>query len=81
MKDFKCCPDDTLKEVMKDRKVSVKKLAIKTGYRYTHIIKVINGELRITDGFSFALGRALDLDPTFFYRLQKVYDNPKLRAE
>lgn len=78
------CPGETLQEVLDDRNMSRKELAIRTGVTEKHISKVINGKASITPEFASALEYAFKIDAEFWVNLQTNYDLERielLRAE
>lgn len=67
-------PGETVKEVLEERRISVRKLSTEIGYREEYIKNVIEGKQRITDGFAYALGRVTDVPMSFFINLQRNHD-------
>lgn len=74
------CPGETLKEVLDDRNMSRKELAIRTGVTEKHISKVINGKASITSEFAAALECALQIDAEFWVNLQTNYDIERMEC-
>ena len=70
-------PGETLKELLKNRRMKVKKLAIKTGYDIDYIKRLLKGEASITKDFAYALGRVFGYSQQFFIRLQENYDKER----
>lgn len=73
-------PGETLKGLLKNRRIKAKHLAIKTGYDIDYIKRLLKGEANITKGFAYALERVFGLSQQFFIRLQEHYDYDKERG-
>lgn len=70
-------PGETVKELLKNRRIKAKDLAIKTGYDIDYIKRLLKGEANITKGFAYALERVFGLSQNFFIRLQENYDKER----
>jgi len=71
-------PGETLFELIQDRGMDQKELAIRTGFSTKHISKVLSGEYDITARFAFALENVLDAPAVFWTNLQANYDLKKM---
>lgn len=67
-------PGETLKEVIDDRELSQKELAVRTGLSPKHISDVVNCIKPISVNFAKKLEYALDIDASFWINLQANYD-------
>lgn len=67
-------PGETILEMIQDRNIAQKELAIRTGFTEKHISKVINGENNISAEFAKKLEFALDTPASFWRNLQTSYD-------
>lgn len=67
-------PGETILEVIEDRGISQKELAIRTGYTEKHISTVLRGKKSISAKFALRLETALDIASTFWENLQMNYD-------
>lgn len=67
-------PGETIFEIIQERKISQKELAIRTGYTEKHISTVINGQKHISAEFALKLQYALDIPASFWRTLQMNYD-------
>lgn len=72
--DFIIHPGETLKEILEDRNMTQKELAIRTGFSEKHISTIIKGKKSISSGFAKSLEYALDIDASFWCNLQSEYD-------
>lgn len=75
--DFIIHPGETLAEVLKDRKMSQKELAIKTEMTEKYISTIINGQENISSSFANKLEYALDIEKEFWMNLQANYEREK----
>lgn len=75
--DFIIHPGETLVEVLKDRKMSQKELAIKTGVSEKYISAVISGQQNISSSFANKLEYALGIEKEFWMNLQANYEREK----
>lgn len=74
-------PGETLAEVLEDREMSQKELAIRTGVTEKHISTVIKGQKGISVSFAKKLEYALGIDAGFWINLQGIYDREVLEFE
>lgn len=75
--DFIIHPGETLAEVLKDREMSQKELAIRTGVTEKHISTVISGQENISSSFANKLEYALGIEKEFWINLQANYEREK----
>jgi HTH-type transcriptional regulator/antitoxin HigA len=73
-REFIIHPGDTLKEVLEDREMSQRELAIRTDVTETHISNVVNCQKAISVTFAKKLEYALAIDASFWINLQANYD-------
>lgn len=71
-------PGETLDEIIKDREMSQKELAIRTGVTEKHINTVIKACKPISVAFAKKLEYALGIDSSFWINLQSNYDRELL---
>lgn len=74
-------PGETLAEVLEDRAMSQKELAIRTGMTEKHISTVINGQKNISSSFAKKLEYALGIETEFWMNLQANYERELLEFE
>ena len=67
-------PGNTIAEILEERGISQKELAIRTGFTEKHISTVINGKKSISAKMAIHLERALDVPSSFWKNLQANYD-------
>lgn len=67
-------PGETLLEVLQDRNMSQKELALRTGMTEKHISSVINGKSPISVAFAKKLEYVFGIDCSFWTNLQTNYD-------
>lgn len=67
-------PGETILEVINDRGITQKELAIRTGFSEKHISTVINGKKSISADLAKKLEYALDIPASFWRNLQTNYD-------
>lgn len=67
-------PGETLFEIIQERNISQKELAIRTGFTEKHISTVINGQKNISAEFAMKLEYALGIPASFWRNLQTNYD-------
>ena len=72
-------PGETIADVLVDRKMTEKDLAVQTGCSEDVIHRVICGELPIAEDFANRMESVLDVPATFWLRLQANYDEERLR--
>ena len=75
--DFIIHPGETLAEVLQDRKMSQKELAIKTEVSEKYISAVISGQQNISSSFANKLEYALGIEKEFWINLQANYEREK----
>lgn len=80
-RDFIIHPGETLAEVLEDREMSQKELAIRTGMTEKHISTVINGQKNISSSFAKKLEYALGIETEFWMNLQANYERELLEFE
>ena len=74
-------PGETLAEVLEDREMSQKELAIRSGMNEKHISTIVNGVKPISVSFAKKLEYALGIDSAFWINLQSNYDRELLEFE
>jgi len=74
-------PGETLQDILEDRGISQKELALKTGVTDKHVSKVINGLSPISVVFAKKLEYALGIEASFWTNLQVNYDQELLEYE
>lgn len=74
-------PGETLTEILEDRDMSQKELAIRTGMTEKHISTVVKGQKNISVAFAKKLEYALGIDASFWINLQANYDRELLEFE
>lgn len=79
--DFIIHPGETLMEIIKERKMSQKELAIRCGVSEKHVSTVLNCKKNISPFFARRLEFALGIDSIFWINLQSNYDNELTRFE
>lgn len=79
--DFIIHPGETLIEVLEDREMSQKELAVRTGVTEKHISTVVKGQKNISVAFAKKLEYALGIDAGFWINLQSNYDRELLEFE
>lgn len=67
-------PGETILEMIQDRNISQKELAIRTGFTEKHVSTVINGQKNISAEFAMRLEYALGVPASFWRNLQTNYD-------
>lgn len=67
-------PGDTLREVLEDRGMSQRELALRTGFSAKHVSEVLNGIAPVSTKFASALELVLGVDAEFWLNLQNNYD-------
>lgn len=80
-RDFIIHPGETLAEVLEDREMTQKELAIRTGMTEKHISTVINGQKNISPSFAKKLEYALGIETEFWMNLQANYERELLEFE
>ena len=74
-------PGETLSEVIEDRNMTQRELAIRTGMTEKHISTVIHGQKGISVAFAKKLEYALGIEASFWINLQANYDRELLELE
>ncbi len=74
-------PGETLEEVITDRGMSQRELAIRTGVTEKHVSTVIHGQKNISASFARMLEYALGIEASFWMNLQANYDRELLEYE
>ncbi len=74
-------PGETLEEVLNERDMSQKELAIRTGVTEKHVSTIITGIKPISVAFAKKLEYALGIDASFWINLQSNYDREILEFE
>jgi HTH-type transcriptional regulator/antitoxin HigA len=73
-REFIIHPGETLKEILEDRGMSQKELALRTGVTEPHVSSVINCQKDISVSYAKKLEYALGIDASFWINLQANYD-------
>src|SRR5690554_1777312 len=73
-RDFIIHPGETLKEVLEDREMSQRELAVRTEVTETHISHLVNGKTDISISFAKKLKYVFNIDASFWINLQSNYD-------
>lgn len=74
-------PGETLAEVIEDRNMTQRELAVRTGMTEKHISTVIHGQKSISAAFARKLEYALGIETSFWMNLQANYDRELLEFE
>ena len=74
-------PGETLSEVLEDRGMTQRELAVRTGMTEKHISTVIRGQKGISAAFAKKLEYALGIEAAFWMNLQSNYDREILEFE
>jgi len=74
-------PGETLAEILEDREMSQKELAVRTGMTEKHISTVVKSQKNISVAFAKKLEYALGIDASFWINLQSNYDRELLEFE
>lgn len=72
--DYIIHPGETIFELLADRGINQKELAIRTGMTEKHISTVIAGKKNISPAFAKRLEYAFNIEAAFFINLQAIYD-------
>lgn len=67
-------PGETLKEVLKNKKIALNELSIKTGYSVKYISKIIKGKKDISNKFASSLEYSTKIPSSFWINLQNIYN-------
>ncbi len=68
-------PGETLKEVLRDRNIKQRELAMRTGVTEKHISNVVTCKKPISVSFAEKLECVFSIDAGFWIDLQRNYDN------
>ena len=80
-RDYIIHPGETLAEVLEDREMTQRELAVRTGMTEKHISTVIHGQKGISVAFARKLEYALGIEAVFWINLQTNYDREILEFE
>ena len=80
-RDFIIHPGETLAEIIEDRGMTQRELAVRTGMTEKHISTVIHGQKNISAAFARKLEYALGIETSFWMNLQANYDRELLEFE
>lgn len=80
-RDYIIHPGETLEEILQDRNMSQKELAIRTGVTEKHVSTVLHGQKNISPAFARKLEFALGIESAFWMNLQSNYDREMLEFE
>jgi HTH-type transcriptional regulator/antitoxin HigA len=73
-REFIIHPGETLKEILEDRQMSQKELAIRTDVTEPHVSSIVNCQKAISVSYAKKLEYALGIDASFWVNLQANYD-------
>ena len=73
-------PGATLREQLKDLKMTQKDLAYQMGMSTKHISKLINGEVQLTPSTALKLESILGIPAEFWCNLESIYQINMIRA-
>lgn len=73
-REFIIHPGETLKEILDDRDMTQRELALRTNVREPHISGIVNCQKPISASFAKKLEYALEVDASFWINLQANYD-------
>lgn len=80
-RDYIIHPGETLAEVLEDREMTQRELAVRTGMTEKHISTVIHGQKGISVAFARKLEYALGIEAAFWMNLQANYEREMLEFE
>lgn len=80
-RDYIIHPGETLAEVLEDREMTQRELAVRTGMTEKHISTVIHGQKGISAAFARKLEYALGIETSFWMNLQANYERELLEFE
>ena len=80
-RDYIIHPGETLAEVLDDREMTQRELAIRTGVTEKHVSTVIHGKKGISPAFARKLEYALGIETSFWMNLQVNYERELLEFE
>lgn len=73
-REFIIHPGETLKEILEDRHMTQRELALRTGVKEPHVSGIVNCKKPISASFAKKLEYALGIDAMFWVNLQANYD-------
>lgn len=73
-RDYIIHPGETLAEVLEDREMTQRELAVRTGMTEKHISTIVHGQKGISVAFARKLEYALGIEAVFWMNLQTNYD-------
>lgn len=73
-RDFIIHPGETLKEVLDDREITQRELALRTNVTEPHVSAIIKGRKALSVSFAKKLEYALSIDASFWINLQANYE-------
>ncbi len=74
-------PGDTLKEILDDRNITQKELALRLGVTAKHVNKIINGTASISPEIALKLESVLGITARFWNNLEMKYQETKARLK
>lgn len=74
-------PGETLQEILQNKGMSQKELAIRSGVTEKHVSTIINGTKSISVAYAKKLEYALGIDASFWINLQGIYDKELMDFE
>lgn len=80
-RDYIIHPGETLAEVIEEKEMTQRELAVRTGVTEKHISTVIHGQKNISAAFARKLEYALGIETSFWMNLQANYDRELLAFE
>ena len=80
-RDYIIHPGETLAEVLENRQMTQRELAIRTGMTEKHISTIIHGQKGISATFAKKLDYALGIEASFWMNLQNNYDRELIEFE
>jgi HTH-type transcriptional regulator/antitoxin HigA len=72
--DFIIHPGETINDILNDRGIGQKELAIRTGVSPKHISAIVNGKANISTEFAKSLEYAFGIPTSFWINLQANYE-------
>lgn len=67
-------PGEILLDELEAREISEKEFAIKSGIQPAQLNEIIKGKQGITLEYSILIGRALEMEPIIWQKLQNLYE-------
>lgn len=74
-------PGETLQDILQNREMTQKELAIRTGVTEKHVSNIVNCLSPISTSFAKKLEYALGIDTSFWLNLQSIYEKELLEFE